>query len=170
MAQIIVLNKEEKMAILKMMIDINNFYNRVGRLPEGVEYIQKVANYLNMQNEIAEAYRLSSTAACSILENALKNDYYKECFVGAIFSNLLLDKTTYGDKTFATHCDDAIHMTKSFIRTNCYSRWTRDPLNSTEYLIIDDVSSSQRVSANQNTNSNIVSSSDSINDVLYKDL
>ena len=171
MSIIISLKKEEKIAILKIMIDINNFYNRVDSiLPRGAEYIQKTANYLGIPNEISAAYNLPYSAASAILEQALKNDYAKEEFVSKILSILLLNKDTYGFKSFEKHCQDAIHLTKSFIRKCHFSHYTKDPISGCDYLLINDTTLNSQAIPELNTGENPVRDLGTINETLYKDL
>lgn len=166
MAIIIAFSKKEKLAILNKMIEINNYYNSIGRiLPKGAEYIQDTANYLGI--EMSEAYYLSKSVANNILEKALEYDYTKRKFVGAIFSILLRDNFIYkGDTSFRKYCEDAICFTKSFISRDYFSVDSNDPIHNSDYLLIIDPSEEQVLRKENIT----TSSQNSINETLYKDL
>ena len=171
MSKIIFFNKDEKLAILKIMIDINNLYNRYDSvLPKGVEYIQKTASYLGVANEISVAYILQQTTACDILEKALRNDNTKEEFVSEIFSILLLNKDTYGFKSFEKHCQDAKYLTRTFIKNAHFSHYAKDPINSSDYILIEGGTSNIQTDPILKSSKEHATNLNTINETLYKDL
>lgn len=65
MAKVISLRKSEKLAILKIMLEINNIYDY--RLPKGFKYIQDTATFLNIPDGIADACDMSISDAREII-------------------------------------------------------------------------------------------------------
>ena len=65
MAKVISLRNSEKLAILKIMLEINNIYDY--RLPKGFKYIQDTATFLNIPDGIADACDMSIADAKDII-------------------------------------------------------------------------------------------------------
>ncbi len=78
MPKVISLRKNEKMAILKIMLEINNIYN--SRLPNGFQYIQETATFLNMPDGIADACDMSISDAKEIITK-LSEDFLNNFFL-----------------------------------------------------------------------------------------
>lgn len=80
MGKIISFKKEEKLAILKIMIDINNHYDR--KIPDGFNIIQEAASSFNINNAISTAYNLPISTAVetlkSLCENYEKDDFFQK--------------------------------------------------------------------------------------------
>lgn len=86
MATIINLKKEEKLAILRIMIEINNYYK--SSLPNASRFIQDVANHFEMPNGV---YSLTVSEAQNILKENLKSDDLKKNFLLDILNYILKD-------------------------------------------------------------------------------
>ena len=78
MAKTIYLNKEEKLAMLKIMININNRYNE--RLPNIFKTIQETAVLFNMPIETSGVDNMSVSEAQNIIY-AFKHDSLKRNFL-----------------------------------------------------------------------------------------
>lgn len=72
MATIIYFKKEERLAILKILIDINN--NCFQHDNKGIKFIENVANFIATSNEISEAYIMPRTDAQNIIANSVEKD------------------------------------------------------------------------------------------------
>lgn len=86
MAAIIIFEKEEKLAILRIMIEINNYYSSL--LPNASKFIQEVANYFEAPNG---AYSLTVSEAKDILCDNIKSNKLKTDFVLNILNYMLKD-------------------------------------------------------------------------------
>lgn len=90
MATIIYFTKEERLAMLKIMIEINNHYCNRG-LPKAFEFIQDTANYFNLfTNDISAAYLLDSKDVQNILEGSFRKSLDKENFFRQLICYMLI--------------------------------------------------------------------------------
>ena len=93
MARIIYFNIKEKLAILKIMIDISNHYSE--RLPHAAQIIKrKSETLLELSNGVEEANDMSLTEALDIVNN-FKHDENKIDFIKELLAEILL-YTHYG--------------------------------------------------------------------------
>lgn len=69
MASILGFKKEEKLSILKFMIEIDNHYNSM--LLEASKFIQETATHFNLPNGVSEAYFMRTFEAKNILIKTL---------------------------------------------------------------------------------------------------
>lgn len=86
MGKIISFKKEEKLAILKIMIDLNNHYDRY--LSDSFNIIQKTASFLNINNAISIACNLPISTAIETLKTLCEN-HYKNDFLGHLIAYML---------------------------------------------------------------------------------
>lgn len=86
MGTIINFKREEKLAVLRIMIEISNHYS--SSLPNAPEFIQDVTNYFEIPDEI---YSLTVSDAQNILGDNLNYDGIKTEFVLDILNYLLKD-------------------------------------------------------------------------------
>ena len=133
MVRIIFFKREEKLAILKIMIELNNHgYFLYGR---GLKFIQDTANFLDMSNGMSEAYLMSIPEAKNIIENALKNDEQKTRFVNDVFQYMVcLEKN---QDSYRRHCEYINSITDSRFYYS-YSECWANPLCVDDYHIIKD--------------------------------
>ena len=90
MATIIYFTKEERLAMLKIMIEINNHYCNRG-LPKAFEFIQDTANYFKLStNDISAAYLLDSKDVKNILEESFRKSLDKENFFRQLICYMLI--------------------------------------------------------------------------------
>lgn len=85
MANIIHFKKEEKLAILRIMVEINNHYN--SRFSIALKVIQDISILFNLPNGISEAYNLSILDAKNIL---ILDDHNKKYFIEQILGYMLM--------------------------------------------------------------------------------
>lgn len=78
MATIISFNKKEKLAMLKIMIEINNYYTE--RLPKAFEVIQEFAILLDLDDGISEANAMPISTAKKILNKSFEENFDKDTF------------------------------------------------------------------------------------------
>lgn len=86
MASILGFKKEEKLSILKFMIEIDNHYNSM--LPEASKFIQETATHFNLPDGVSEAYFMRTFEAKNILVKTFK-DTEKERFFSQLLSYML---------------------------------------------------------------------------------
>ncbi|MBQ3623160.1 MAG: hypothetical protein IJA04_05595 [Bacteroidaceae bacterium] len=87
MDRFIYLNKEEKLAILKIIIDINNYYEYKLKADK---YINDVASFFKLPNGITEAYIMPISKAKEILKKSFKDKASRKLeFMQDILSDLL---------------------------------------------------------------------------------
>lgn len=86
MARTIDLKKEEKLAMLKIMVDISNHYNE--RLPDTFKTIQETAILFNMPNGIVEVDSISVSEAQNIIDT-FKHDSHKRNFLKELLGKML---------------------------------------------------------------------------------
>ena len=86
MARTIYLKKEEKLAMLKIMVDISNHYNE--RLPDTFKTIQETAILFNMPNGIVEVDSISVSEAQNIIDT-FKHDSHKRNFLKELLGKML---------------------------------------------------------------------------------
>lgn len=86
MAAIINFSKNEKLAILRIMIEINNYYK--SSLPKASMFIQDVANHFDTPNGV---YSLKVSEAQNILKDNLKLNTLKKTFLLNILNYMLKD-------------------------------------------------------------------------------
>ena len=87
MATIIILNEKNKLAILKIMIDINNHYSE--RLPKAFKIIQKTARFFNLSNGISVANDISISDAQRILKTAVNHHHTIHDFLTELLAYML---------------------------------------------------------------------------------
>lgn len=121
MAKFIHFKKEEKLAIIKIMIDLSNHYYIEAT------FIQKVAAYFDISNEMAEAYHMPLSEAQNILEASLKYDFSKQHFVHDLLNYMLRDDKFKTDGVFKAHCRYAKSITNNFINYD-FSVNARNPM------------------------------------------
>lgn len=73
MANIIHFKKEEKLAILRIMVEINNHYRM--RFPNPFNYIENVSTFLGLFNGVSESYNISNYEAKIILIENFKTRF-----------------------------------------------------------------------------------------------
>ena len=88
MAKIIPINKKEKLAILRILIDINNHYSTLFS-KESFSIIQKASIFFNLPNGISEAYNMSITDAKHVLKEFLNDLNIVDSDSKYFFTNLL---------------------------------------------------------------------------------
>ena len=86
MANTIYLKKEEKLAMLIIMVDISNHYNE--RLPDAFKTIQETAILFNMPNGISEVDNLPVSEAQNIIY-AFKHDSLRRNFLKELLGKML---------------------------------------------------------------------------------
>lgn len=86
MAKTIVFNINEKLAMLKIMIDISNHY--IERLPDAFKVIQETIALLKLPNGIAEVDNMSVSEAQDII-NAFRYDSLKRNFLKELLGKML---------------------------------------------------------------------------------
>lgn len=86
MARTISFNINEKLAILKIMIDIRNHY--IERLPNAFKVIQETITLLKLPNDIIEVDNISVSEAQDII-NAFKYDSLKRNFLKELLGKML---------------------------------------------------------------------------------
>ena len=86
MARTISFNINEKLAILKIMIDISNHY--IERLPNAFKVIQETIPLLKLPNDIIEVDNISVSEAQDII-NAFKYDSLKRNFLKELLGKML---------------------------------------------------------------------------------
>lgn len=86
MAAIITFDKNEKFAMLKIMIEVNNNYSSI--LTEGVKFIHDTATFFNLSDQITEVYNTRTSDALNILGKAFRNKN-KEAFFTKLLSYML---------------------------------------------------------------------------------
>lgn len=135
MATIIHFKKEEKLAIIKIMIDLSNHYYK------GATFVQEVAAYFDISNEMPEAYHMSLSEAQNILETGLKYESSKQRFVCELLNYLLRDDKFKTDGVFKAHCRYAKSITSNFINYD-FSVNARNPMP--DYVSIDSSKSKKK--------------------------
>ena len=83
----ITLTKEEKMAILKVMIDISNHYKE--RLPNAYKKIQEIETIFRLPNGISAADKLARSAAIDIVKRFYKKAKVNKDYISHILEHLL---------------------------------------------------------------------------------
>ena len=86
MAKVISFNIDEKLAIIRIMIDISNHY--IERLPDAFKLIQKTIVLFRLPNGIAEIDNMSVSEAKDII-NAFRYDSLKRNFLKELFGKML---------------------------------------------------------------------------------
>lgn len=86
MASILGFKKDEKLSMLKLMIEIDNHYS--SKLPDASKFIQETATHFNLPNGISEAYFMRTSEAKNILIKSFKN-INKERFFAQLLSYML---------------------------------------------------------------------------------
>ena len=86
MASILGFKKDEKLSMLKLMIEIDNHYS--SKLPDASKFIQETAIHFNLPNGISEAYFIRTSEAKNILIKSFKN-INKERFFAQLLSYML---------------------------------------------------------------------------------
>ena len=86
MARTIYLKKEEKLAMLRIMVNISNHYNE--RLPDIFKAIQETAVLFNMPIETSEVDKMSVSEAQNIIY-AFKYDSLKRNFLKELLGKML---------------------------------------------------------------------------------
>lgn len=93
MSRVIYFTKNEKLAMLKVMIDLSNHYNE--RLPHAAQIIKrKSETLLELSNGVEEANNMPLEEALDIV-NEFKNDENKIDFIKELLAEILL-YTHYG--------------------------------------------------------------------------
>ena len=86
MATIIGLTKDEKLAMLKLMIEISNHYS--SKLINSSKFIQDTATHFSLPDGVSESYFVRTSDAIKILAKSFKNKT-KECFFSQLVSFML---------------------------------------------------------------------------------
>lgn len=86
MAAIIIFDKNEKFAMLKIMIEVNNHYSSI--LTEGTKFIHDTVTFFNLSDQITEIYYTRTSDALNILGKAFRNKN-KEAFFTKLLSYML---------------------------------------------------------------------------------
>lgn len=169
MAKIIYFKKEEKLAILKVMIDLSNHYS----INRGIQFIQETAKYFDLDNKLSEAFIMPLSEAQCILENSLNNESSKEEFVHLLLSNFLHDSRFNTNGVFNAHLKYANSVTGKFIKQG-YTLYSWNPMIGSIFHLIKDetqnTSSAKHMETIKNNNYNKTLDIDSIQETLYKDL
>ena len=87
MATIIILSEKNKLAILKIMIEINNHYSE--RLPQAFKVIQKTARFFNLSNGISVANDMSISDAQRTLKTAVNHHHTIHDFLTELLAYML---------------------------------------------------------------------------------
>ena len=132
MAKIIGFNKKEMLAILRIMIEINNCYYS---LKDGL--LQDTAKFFNMPYGLSDAYVMPLSEAQDVLEKKIKNASSERDFVCSIFNYLLKDERFITDEVFRAYYRKAILITNRFINKNDYTIYARNPMDKSEFHLIE---------------------------------
>lgn len=131
MAKIIAFHKEEKLAILRIMLEINDHYSY--RFSQPSKLIQDASNFLRLPNGASEAYSMSSYEAKTILVQNFKNGdsnngaYDKKDFFENLLSQMIHSSkkgvfgkvTSYRDSTpskFIEEWDFIFSLLKGYVK------------------------------------------------------
>lgn len=132
MAKIIGFNKKEMLAILRIMLEINNcYYSR----KEGL--LQDAAKFFDMPYGLSDAYVMPLSEAQDILEKKIKKASPERDFVCRILNYLLKDENFKTDEVFRAYCRNAIPITDRFINKNDYTIYARNPMDESEFHLIE---------------------------------
>ena len=145
MATIISLKKEEKLAILKVMIETNNHYNNKG-LPKAFEFIQDTANYFRLSsNDISEVYLLDSNDIKNILKESFRKSLEKENFFKQLMNYMLIAGQNVDYRNGRKRWGYINLLTDSCLSSNFIFTYATNPLKNFDWYLIHDEQSNQKM-------------------------
>lgn len=123
---------KEKLAILKIMIELNNRYD----LPKGGEFIQNTANYLGVHKTMSKVNHMSLSEAQDILKDDSINNFPKHSFINDLFSYFLRNEKLNTNSQKKQFKDATSIIGKKFHFS--YGQTTSNPLTNSRYRLIKD--------------------------------
>ena len=146
MATIISLKKEEKLAILKVMIETNNHYSNKG-LPKAFEFIQDTANYFRLSsNDISEVYLLDSNDIKNILKKSFGKSLEKENFFKQLMNYMLIVGQDVDYRNGRKKWGYINLLTGGCLSSNFIFAYATNPLKNYDWYLIHDEQSNQKMS------------------------
>lgn len=145
MGTIISLKKEEKLAILKVMIETNNHYSNKG-LPKAFEFIQDTANYFRLSsNDISEVYLLDSNDIKNILKESFRKSLEKENFFKQLMNYMLIAGQNVDYRNGRKRWGYINLLTDSCLSSNFIFTYATNPLKSFDWYLIHNEQSNQKM-------------------------
>lgn len=145
MATIISLKKEEKLAILKVMIETNNHYSNKG-LPKAFEFIQDTANYFRLSsNDISEVYSLDSNDIKNILKESFGKSLDKESFFKQLMNYMLIVGQNVDYRNGRKRWGYINLLTDGCLSSNFIFTYATNPLKDFDWYLIHDEQSCQKL-------------------------
>ena len=145
MATIISLKKEEKLAILKLMIETNNHYSNKG-LPKAFEFIQDTANYFRLSsNDISEVYLLDSNDIKNILKESFRKSLEKENFFKQLMNYMLIAGQNVDYRNGRKRWGYINLLTDSCLSSNFIFTYATNPLKNFDWYLIHNEQSNQKM-------------------------
>lgn len=145
MATIISLKKEEKLAILKVMIETNNHYSNKG-LPKAFEFIQDTANYFRLSsNDISEVYLLDSNDIKNILKESFGKSLDKEHFFKQLMNYMLIVGQNVDYRNGRKRWGYINLLTDGCLSSNFIFAYATNPLKNYDWYLIHDEQSNQNM-------------------------
>ena len=145
MATIISLKKEEKLAILKVMIETNNHYSNKG-LPKAFEFIQDTANYFRLSsNDISEVYLLDSDDIKNILKDSFGKSLDKENFFKQLMNYMLIVGQNVDYRNGRKRWGYINLLTDGCLSSNFIFTYATNPLKNFDWYLIHDEQSNQKM-------------------------
>lgn len=145
MATIISLKKEEKLAILKVMIETNNHYSNKG-LPKAFEFIQDTANYFRLSsNDISEVYLLDSNDIKNILKESFRKSLEKENFFKQLMNYMLIAGQNVDYRNGRKRWGYINLLTDSCLSSNFIFTYATNPLKNFDWYLIHNEQSNQKM-------------------------
>lgn len=114
------------------MIEINNCYYSH---KEGL--LQDTARFFDMPYGLSEAYVMPLSEAQDVLEKKIKTASQEREFVCLLLNYLLKDERFKTDEVFRAYCRNAIPITDRFINKNDYTIYARNPMDESEFHLIE---------------------------------
>ena len=172
MATIIGLTKDEKLAMLKLMIEISNHYS--SKLINSSKFIQDAATHFSLPDGVSESYFVRTSDAIKILAKSFKNKT-KECFFSQLVSFMLKNEqlsiiyarmtdTKNGrkdnerkkdkarlDTQFRQEWGYAFQLTKEILKNYKLEYTDINPFLSNDHLFINETKGSSRIISKQDS-------------------
>ena len=147
MAIIISLKKEEKLAILKIMIEINNHYSNRG-LPKAFEFIQDTVNFFKLSSsDVSEVYLLDFKAMRNILKESFGKSLDKENFFKQLMNYMLIVGQNVDYRNGRKRWGYINLLTDGCLSSNFIFTYVTNPLKNCDWCLMHDKQSNQKTTA-----------------------
>lgn len=170
MATIISLKKEEKLAILKIMIETNNHYSNKG-LPKAFEFIQDTANYFRLSSDdISEVFLIDSNDIRNILKESFGKSLDKEIFFKQLMNYMLIVGQNVDYRNGRKRWGYINLLTDGCLSSNFIFTYANNPLKNVDWYLIHDEQSNQKKTVQLgNVNHSIIQPVEQLNSsIIYQ--